>query len=298
MFSVRDKIDLSVDAERCQRCGDCERACPSDVFSWREDELDAHHPGRCIGCGHCVAACPTGAFAHSELPLGRFAPLGEGQPVDIGGLRRLLRERRSCRRFADRPLARDQIEALLDEARHAPTSTNSQNVRFLVFGGREQVRRLSELTCGYYLKLERQLKNPLVRLAIATTVGRKTVSAYRFRMPAIAEMFRQTLAGDDRLFYGAPAVVVLFASGLTHLAAASCNLAAMQVLLAAEASGLGACFNGYALTALVRDRKLRERIGIAKGYTPGAVIALGEPDGGFHRVPPRNRRRIIWFEED
>jgi nitroreductase len=91
-------------------------------------------------------------------------------------------------------------------------------------------------------------------------------------------------------------VVVLFASGLTHLAAASCNLAAMQLLLAAEASGLGACFNGYSLTALVRDRQMREQVGIQKGYTPGAVVALGEPVGGFHRVPPRNKRRVLWFD--
>jgi nitroreductase len=135
-------------------------------------------------------------------------------------------------------------------------------------------------------------------LAIAATVGRKTVNAYRFRMPAIAEMFRETLAGNDRLFYGAPAVLVLFASGLTHLAAASCNLAAMQILLAADPSGLGACFNGYGLTALVRDKQVRERVGIPKGYTPGAVIAFGQPAGRFHRVPPRNKRRVIWFEGD
>lgn len=297
MFAVRQKIEIIIDAERCARCGDCEQVCPSAVFSWRGDEIDVHHPGRCIGCGHCVAACPHGAFGHSELPPDKFASAGKGAAVDIESLRRMLRERRSCRRFCDRPLDRSRIESLLDETRYAPTSTNSQNVRFLVFAGREQVRRLAELTCGYYLKLERQLSNPLVRLAIATTVGLKTVNAYRYRMPAIAEMFRQTLAGEDRLFYGAPAVVVLFASGLTHLAAASCNLAAMQLLLAADASGLGACFNGYALTALVRDKQMRERVGIDEGYTPGAVIAVGEPAGSFGRVPPRNKRRIIWFEE-
>jgi len=300
LLSVRQKIELTVDTDRCERCGDCEEACPSGVFSWRGDELDVHHPGRCIGCGHCVAACPVEAFSHSELPPDKFAPLesvGGGPASDIETLRRMLRERRSCRRFREEPLDRERIGALLDEARHAPTSTNSQNVRYLVFAGRDKVRQLSELTCGYYLKLERQLGNPLVRVAIATTVGIKTVNAYRYRMPAIAEMFRQTLAGEDRLFYGAPVVVVLFASGLAHLAAASCNLAAMQILLAADASGLGACFNGYALTALVRDKKLRERVGIRKGYAPGAVIALGEKAGEFHRVPPRNRRRVLWFEE-
>lgn len=190
------------------------------------------------------------------------------------------------------------IEELIEATRYSPTSTNSQNVRFIVFEGREQVRRLTEWTSRYYLKLGRQLANPFVRLAISVAVGRKTVNAYRFRMPAIVEMFRKTLDGEeDRLFYDAPSVIVLFASGLPHLASASCNLAAMQILLAAETRKLGACFNGYALTALVRDSKVRQLAGIGKGYTPGAVIALGRPKGRYYRIPPRNGRRVIWSED-
>ena len=298
MFVARDKIEIRADRDACERCGACEAVCPSGVFSWRDDGvLDTRHPGRCIGCGHCVAACPHGALVHSELPRERFEPLGGDAPVEAAVVRRLLRERRSGRRFAEEELSREKIASFFAEATHAPTSTNSQNVRFLVFAGRERVRRLTELTCGYYLKLRRQLENPFVRLAIAATVGRKTVAAYRARMPAIAEMFERTLAGEDRLFYGAPAVVVLFASGLRHLAAASCNLAAMELLLAAPSVGLGACFNGYALTALVRDRRAREAAGISRGYTPGAVIAFGRSADRFYAVPPRNERRVIWFDE-
>ena len=91
-------------------------------------------------------------------------------------------------------------------------------------------------------------------------------------------------------------VLVLYASGLQHIALASCNLAAMQLLLAAEVEGLGACYNGYALTALTRDKSMRRQVGIPAGYWPGAVIALGYPAGRFHRIPPRNKRRISYFE--
>jgi len=82
---------------------------------------------------------------------------------------------------------------------------------------------------------------------------------------------------------------------MPHLAAASCGLAAMQILLAAESRGLGACFNGYALTALIRDKETRRKVGIPGDYTPGAVLAIGRPAGRFHRVPPRQARRVIWF---
>lgn len=294
MLSIRDTVSVSVDPRLCTRCGACESVCPSRVYCWEGDErVVVERPGRCIGCGHCVAVCPTGAFSHTELPIEGFAPLGDISDSAGDEFSRLFMSRRSCREFAPAVLDEGRLEPLFEAARFAPTSTNSQNVRVLHFEGREQVRGLIELTSQYYLRLERQLANPFVRFGISLAVGFKTVNAYRFRMPAIVEMIRESLSEDDRLFYGAPQVIVLYASGLPHLAYAGCNLAAMQIMLAAHANGLAACYNGYALTALVRDRGVRKRAGIAKGYTPGAVLALGEPARRFHRIPPRHRRRVV-----
>jgi nitroreductase/NAD-dependent dihydropyrimidine dehydrogenase PreA subunit len=295
VFSVKEKIEITADAALCKRCGSCEAVCPSRVFRWKDDAIEIVAAGRCIGCGHCVAACPNAALRHSELPMEGFAPMTGEPAVDAAAVARNLRERRTVRRFTQADVTSAEIEVLLDAARYAPTSTNSQNVRFTVFCGREKVGALAEWIARYYLKLQRQLENPFVRTGIRIAVGRKLVNAYRARMPAIAQMFVETLAGDDRLFYGAPAVAVLFAPGMPHLAAANCGLAAAQILLAAEPQGLGACFNGYALTALIRDKAVRERCGISKEYTPGAVVAIGRPAGRFYRVPPRQARRVIWF---
>jgi len=293
MSVARENVSITADPALCARCGDCAATCPAEVFTLADDGMRMDNPGRCIGCGHCVAVCPSGALAHSDLPADRFEPLSDEPPFTLDQVGRLLRERRTCRRFTADAVDPAEIEALIAATVHTPTSTNSQNVRFLVFHGRAQVQRLARLTCGYYLKLRRQLENPFTRLAIGAAVGFKTVAAYRVRMPAIAQVFERTLAGDDRLFYGAPAVAVLYAAGLPHLASANGNLAAMELLLAAPAAGLGACYNGFALTALVRNRKARRAAGIPDGCTPAAVVAFGRPAGRFHRVPPRNRRRII-----
>jgi len=297
MSVARENVSVTADGALCARCGDCAATCPAEVFTLADDGIRTDNPGRCIGCGHCVAVCPRGALVHSDLPADRFAPLSDDPPLDLERMRRLLRERRTCRRFTAEEVSPAELEALFEATAHAPTSTNSQNVRFLLFTGGDRVGKLARLTCGYYLKLRRQLENPFSRMAIAAVVGRKTVEAYRLRMPAIVSAFERTLAGEDRLFYGAPAVAVLYAAGLPHLASANGNLAAMELLLAAPAAGLGACYNGFALTALVRDRKARRAAGVPDGCTPAAVVAIGRPAGRFHRVPPRNRRRIIRFEE-
>jgi nitroreductase/NAD-dependent dihydropyrimidine dehydrogenase PreA subunit len=286
---------IHADPVRCTLCGDCESVCPSGVFSFISDTVEVHHPGRCITCGHCVAVCAEDALRHSNIPDQKFDAYSGESLVHKETLRQLFMRRRSCRSFQEKPLGREQIDGLIDQARYAPTSTNSENVRYLVFSEEEGLGELSEWTARYYLKLDRQLRNPLVRFAIGLAVGQKTVKAYRYHMPAIQELFQHVVNGEDKLFYGAPAVIVALASGLSHIALASCNLAAMELLLACETNGLGACYNGYTLTALTRDKKMRRRVGIPTGYTPGAVIAIGYPKHGFVKIPPRRKRRVLWY---
>ncbi len=289
-----DRIAVGVDSKKCRRCGSCEEACPSGVFSWIDDKIVTLHPGWCIKCGHCVASCPEGVFEHSGMPLKKFTSLPDEELIDQKAAQRFFMQRRSCRRFEDKPLSHDEIDALIDAARYAPTATNAQNIRFIILNDRGSILKLIEKTTDYYLKLERQLKNPLRRLIISMTVGSRIANAYRFHMPAIASRFRKTQEGEDRLFYGAQTVIVICASGVLHLASAGCNLAAMEILLAAEAMGLGACYNGYALTAIIRDKSVRKLIDISNDYHPAAVIAVGRRSGKFFLIPPRRKPRKIW----
>lgn len=289
-----EKIELRTDPSKCERCGSCEEVCPSEVFAWADDELTVLHAGWCIKCGHCVAACPHDALSHSAFERGGFVDVEGRAPVGPEDLWKLFVQRRSCRRFKSEPASTEELDHLLEMSRCSPTATNAQNIRYVVLNDGESIGRLRDETAKHYLRLERSLNNPFVRFAIGLKEGPRTVAAYRFHIAAIAERFKMVLRGEDKLFYGAPAVIVITASGMPHLAAAGCNLAAMQLMLAAETMGLGACYNGYALTALVRDKRTRKMIGIPGGYRPWAVIAVGKPDGRFFKAPPRRKRRVVW----
>lgn len=287
-------LRLRVDEKLCEHCLSCEHACPSAVFAFESEcQPVVRNAGRCISCGHCVAICPVGAFHHSGLPMDKFEPLPE-ERASFEQLWGSFRHRRSCRSFTKETLERAILEQLIDAGRYAATSTNAQNVKHLILERREDIETLAGATSRYYLGLMRRLDNPITRLAIAATVGKRLVEAYRYRMPAIVEMFEKQHAGYDPLFRGATAVLVLYAPGMPHIASASCNLAAGQILLLADCLGLGAFYNGYALTALVRDKRARKDLCIPHTCTPGAVIALGRPRASFHRIPPRHARRMIW----
>ncbi|MDO5536246.1 MAG: nitroreductase family protein [Desulfovibrionaceae bacterium] len=58
----------------------------------------------------------------------------------------LVRERYSVRSFSERPVSREQILALLEEARFAPTAVNYQPQRYLVLSTPESMEKLARCT--------------------------------------------------------------------------------------------------------------------------------------------------------
>jgi nitroreductase/NAD-dependent dihydropyrimidine dehydrogenase PreA subunit len=281
-----------IDENLCTRCLFCAAVCPNRVFSWDGNELDIRFQGRCIECGHCVAVCPSGAFHHSKLAPEGCIEIPKPYPVSPEVLQSVFALRRSCRRFLKEPITDENRIALFDAAAYAPTATNSRNVRFIALDTEQQIDLLERATSTYYLKLEKQLGNPIVRFFISLTVGKKVVDAYKYHLPIIVDRFRASMRGEESIFYGAPLVIIAYASGLGHIAAANCNLAVMQMMQKAEALGLATCYNGYVLTALVRDRQVRKAVGIPKGYHPAAVLAVGRPAVHFCRAPKRRPPRV------
>ncbi len=292
MTRVKEALSVSADPSRCKRCEACESVCPGDVFQWRGDRIETRYPGRCILCGHCVAVCAEDALRHSGMPRERFTNIDPAAGWTFETYQANLSARRSCRRFKETPIPEETLRQLIHASRFAPTATNSQNVRFVLVDDRRAIAELEERTARYYLKLNRQLRNPLARFAIRVAVGKRSVEAYRYHLPAIADHFRAVLAKEKSVFHNAPALLIAYASGLPFIAQANCNLAAMALLLAAETLGLGTCYNGYLLTAMIRDKAVKRAAGVPREYTPGAAIAVGYPDVAFHRTPPRRKPRI------
>jgi ferredoxin-type protein NapH len=66
-------LRVRFDAARCDRCGECVRACPEPQVL-RFDDMTARGfvaPGDCLNCGRCVEVCPPAALAFAPRPLSR-----------------------------------------------------------------------------------------------------------------------------------------------------------------------------------------------------------------------------------
>lgn len=99
-----------------------------------------------------------------------------------------------------------------------------------------------------------------------------------------------------RVFWGAPAMILIAARHGNAEALFDCCRAGQNLLLAAHAKGLGACWLGAPIPWL-SSAEAREEIGMEKGYDPAVAIILGIP-AEAPAGQPRPRPPIRWFGTD
>ncbi len=176
----------------------------------------------------------------------------------------LVETRRSIRKFTGQPVTRAALQRLLEAACMAPSAHNRQPWRFVVLQDHELRERLiSDMSEPFRADLARD------------------------GMPE-DEIERVVARGRDRML-GAAAVVLLFLTmegmdsfadsvrqAAEHtMAVQSVALAAGQMLLAAHAEGLGAC---WVCSPLFTPTIVRRVLDIPASWEAQGMIVLGYPD--------------------
>ncbi len=154
---------------------------------------------------------------------------------------KLVRQRRSCRRFSPAPLSREDIELMLEAARLAPSACNRQPWRFAVALSAESRRELLERGLRPGLGLAQWLATAPVLILLGI---RRETAVHR-----LAAFF----AGVD-------------------FAALDAGIAGEHLVLQAEALGIGTCWIGW-----IRPSAARRAVGWPRSIQPVAIIAAGRP---------------------
>ncbi|OGQ95788.1 MAG: nitroreductase [Deltaproteobacteria bacterium RIFOXYD12_FULL_57_12] len=291
-------VSTAIDAERCSGCGQCLSVCPSQTLAMGNGTAVVRGSA-CMQCGHCQAICPTGAItiAALEPPLAftTFASEEEWLPAgacDTGALVRLMRSRRSCRNFLDRPIASDILTDLARIGTTAPSGTNSQQWTFTILASRQAVILLGNQVAAFFKKLNRLASCRTLRLWSKLFGNDALGRYYRGYFQTTKDSLREwETAGKDRLFHGAPAAILVGASAGASCPMEDALLATQNILLAAHAMGLGSCLIGFAVEAIKREPAIKKNLDIPADESIYAVIALGYPDECYQRVA--GRRQIM-----
>jgi nitroreductase len=156
------------------------------------------------------------------------------QADQVGPLLELMRRRRVCRSFSADPVAGEDLKVLLDAARFAPSASNQRINKFRIVTDGDRIRLLRHVAPG-------MLGYPTALLVILTDTEK-----------AVAEGVRLDL--DHRTRW------------------ADIGSAAENVLLAAEALGLGACpLMSFSVGGIAELLELPEHL------VPDYIIQLGHP---------------------
>lgn len=189
----------------------------------------------------------------------------------------IILHRRSIRRFAPEQVEEAALQQILEAGLYAPSAGGRQGVIFAVSQDREVNEKLG--------KIKRANSRP--RMAAAENYVSK-------EQPSIAD--------DPKLanaFYDAPTVITMFAPKEFLFSAEDCAAAAENMMLAADALGVGSCYIGQGWTAFADPfgQKILKKWNIRHDYYGVAQLLLGyQREGDRHPAPkPRRDGRILRF---
>jgi nitroreductase len=154
------------------------------------------------------------------------------QEERVSWLLELMRGRRVCRAFGEEPVGADALRALLDAARFAPSASNQRINRFLAVEDRERIRLLRHVAPG-------MLGTPTALIVVLTDTEKAAAEGVK-------------LDRDHRTRW------------------ADIGSAAENVLLVAEALGLGACpLMSFSVGGVAEVLELPEHL------VPDYIVQLG-----------------------
>ncbi|HNX59889.1 MAG TPA: nitroreductase family protein [Spirochaetota bacterium] len=269
---------ITFDMKSCTGCGTCEKDCPMGIieFTGKSPSIQEKHASSCISCGHCASVCPYGSIAIDGSDPGRLDNIDQEILPSAEQMSLAIRARRSVRSFRTTPVQENIVTSLVNTARYAPTSGNSQLVGWTIIRTPGELRRITEHVIDY------------IRFLAAS--DDPAAAAYRF-----ADMVKDWEQGQDRIFRGAPAVVLTHAP-LSHGAAAvDCAIALTCFDLAAFSAGLGTCWCGFFMMAYRNWEPLRKAIPVPEGHYYFGAMMLGYPSYKYKRIPPRKNAVINWM---
>jgi nitroreductase/NAD-dependent dihydropyrimidine dehydrogenase PreA subunit len=292
-------ITTVIETERCTGCGACVLVCPSQSLTLVDGTATVTGTTS-LHCGHCSAACPTRAVTvpgvdPQDLGLSTLTPRHtwlEPGVFDAAALVHLMQSRRSCRLFSDDPVDRAMLEDLVKIGTTAPSATNSQLWRFTVLPHRRAVETLVVEMARFFRRMNALARKRSARL-ISKLFKKDALGIYYRDMYELVEeeLERWDRTGRERLFHGAPAVIIIGSSPGGSCPREDALLACQNMLLAAHAMGLGTCLVGYAVEVLNHDPKIKAAVGISPQEQIHAVIALGKSKEKYER--PAGRKKIV-----
>lgn len=263
---------ITVNKDKCVKCEICIKECPVSYLKLGKNGPEERAGATCTACGHCVGICPNSAIDNKRTPLAGQIEIKNNLKLNTQQAGQFLRSRRSIRNYKDQSVSKEKLTELIDLARFAPTSRNSQGISFVVVQNRKLLERATEIS-----------------------IQMLEVSPLRYLVEEAVKDYRED--GVDSVFRGAPSLIIAVSD--TNLLEARDNATSCLTYLElyAPSLGLGSCRVGiFEHCAAIENSPLLDLFNIPKEKRIVAAVVVGYPKYNYKRLVDRNPLDATFIE--
>ena len=209
---------MNVDINKCIGCGLCSTDCfPKDI-EIVEGKAKINNV-KCFKCGHCIAVCPKAAISTDEYDMEDVKEYNNEEfLVDSDNLLNFIKFRRTVRQFKNKEVEKEKISKIIEAGRFTQTGSNMQDVSYIVV--EERLQELKALTLATLAKVgEGMLANLTSETMLYKRYAEMWIKMY--------EEYIENPSENDKLFFNAPAIIIVTANSDVNGALASSNMELM-----------------------------------------------------------------------
>ncbi|MBB6630727.1 nitroreductase family protein [Clostridium algidicarnis] len=172
-----------------------------------------------------------------------------------------IKNRRSTRKYKEKQISEEELQALLDAGIQAPSANNSQSWHFTVIQDRDMINFISDKS----KEVMRESDNKSI-----VNVGKS--------------------AGN--IFYNAPTLIIISGKKEVQSSLVDCSAAIENMLIAGESIGLGTVWVGFVrffFTLAEQVKKLK----LPDGYEPFYAVAVGYKEDDSVFGPSKRNKEVV-----
>ena len=270
--------EITIDKNRCTLCGLCVSDCSRNSLSIENSSV-LFHPEGCNECGHCFAICPCNAVAIGGYDDEEIISVTDEilNSVNADNFLMLQKCRRSIRAYKEQDVEPEKLEKIIEAGRYSPTAGNSQSNRYIVLKGKLADVRNAAITA-------------LNDMANDFSYDLGKSDHYRSIWNKMYVDYKNT--HTDKLFFGAPAVIIIAADSKNSFTDVNAGIAASRMELTADTMGLGTCYIGFLKRAIEYDKSVKKLIGMKENEEYVLSFTLGYPGVQYERSVERKKADV------
>ena len=187
----------------------------------------------------------------------------------------LIKARHSIRKYTDEQISRENLETILEAGNFAPNAGGGQRNMMVAIHNKELAARVGKMNMANFDRTH--LAGSFVSKEQPSTIDDPSIK---------------------NGFYGAPAVICIFAQNNFMFKTADAFCMAENIILQATELGIASCIisRGYETFDNEEGRKLMKEWEVPEGYTCHCFVILGYIDGEQPHSKPRKPGRIKIIE--